>query len=188
MVKRKIGKPKNNFLSLTLIIVGSSFVIFSTVHSFLRLRSLSLDKQVVATYQVDSRQEVRPPLPVHIYSQYFLDIGIEGQVYQDDKWTISEHSASYLFSSARPAEQGNIIIYGHNTRAILGNIRAYKGGEIITLTMSDGTKREYRVKDMRQLPPDKTDLLAPTLVETLTIYTCSGFMDSQRFVVRAFPI
>lgn len=177
------------YLPEFLLVTGTILVVISTLHRVLRLRSLTLDSQTVSAYQTiqanESKTKALPPHPVHIYIPWFVDVGVSDQLYQNGDWTISNDSASYLVSSAKPTEPGNIIIYGHNTREILGNIRALKGSEKITLSLSDGTKRDYRVTTITEVSPDEVSLLLPTDQETLTLYTCSGFMDSQRFVVQA---
>lgn len=185
MAPKNRAKRANRLLPLFLLVVGPVLVILSVTHNLLRLRALTLNRQTVEAYQAISKDQTDSPFPTHLYSQYFLDIDIDPAQYRAGEWIISPDRASYLVSSARPGQEGNIVIYGHNTRAILGNIRAFKGGEIITLTLAGGATRDYRVAAFSEVPPTRTDLLLPTKEETLTLYTCSGFMDSQRFVVRA---
>jgi len=35
--------------------------------------------------------------------------------------------------------------------------------------------------------PSDTTYLLPTKVEILTLYTCTGFLDSKKLIVRAMP-
>lgn len=125
--------------------------------------------------------------PTHIEIPWYIDVAIDPHTFVAGEWTVSEKHASYLTDSSLPGEPGNLIIYGHNKREILGNLRALKGYEEITLTMSDGSTRQYRVDSIQQVNPTQTELLSQTEEEVLTLYTCSGFLDSQRFVVRAIP-
>lgn len=192
MAKTKRNQKKTNtFLPLFLITLGSLFVTVSTIHSFLRLRSFTIDKATVESYMEEEVSSQTSDMtgfrPVHIYSQYFLDIDIEPAVYNDDRWTISSDKASYLLNSSLPGSDGNIIIYGHNKRKILGNIRAYKTGETVTLSLDNGTQKDYIVTELHEENPSNTVYLEPTDHEVLTMYTCSGFMDSKRFVVIALP-
>lgn len=188
-----MAKRKQNFLVKflpeILTFVGISLVVLSSAHNIIKINTLRLDESVVREYLSNpSVQTTTPNYPTHVYIQWFVDVDIDPQVYANGSWTISPVNASYLTASALPGFPGNIIIYGHNTRGILGNIRALKGYEQITLTMSDGAPRTYKVESISEVNPNNTELLKPTNKETLTIYTCSGFMDSQRFVVRAIPI
>lgn len=186
MKKPPAAAAKQLFARL-LLITGPFLVGLSLTHNYLRQRALSLNAQVIAKYQA-LPQPAANPLPTHISSPWRLDVAIDPAIFQEGEWSISPDHASYLTSSARPGERGNIIIYGHNTRDILGNLRALKGGETITLTLSDHTTRDYLVETVTEVSPTRVDLLAPTNTETLTLYTCSGILDSQRFVVRATPL
>lgn len=187
MAKRK-PNALAKFTPEILLATGIFLVIISSIHNFLRIRSLKLDNSVVQAYLAEpTAAALAPNYPTHITIPWYVDVDIDPQVYHDGSWTVSENHASYLTLSSLPGHPGNIIIYGHNKRSILGNIRALKGSEKITLTMADGTTKFYQVKSIKEVSPTDPKLLAPTSEETLTLYTCSGFMDSQRFVVRAIP-
>ncbi len=192
MVKRKITKLSNNrkkYLPEILLSLGVFLVIIASLHNILRVRSLRMDRQVVQEYlSAPQATKAAPNYPTHITIPWYVDVDIEPQVYHDGQWTVSQNQASYLTASALPGEDGNTIIYGHNKRGILGNIRALSGYEKITLTLTDGTLKVYQVQSMKEVAPNDTRLLSPTETETLTIYTCAGLLDSQRFVVRALPV
>jgi LPXTG-site transpeptidase (sortase) family protein len=70
----------------------------------------------------------------------------------------------------------------------MGNIRWLRGQETIRLTLDNGSTRDYQVKEMREIKPEDVWVIQPTGYEVLTLYTCSGFADKNRFVVRAIPI
>lgn len=169
-----------------LIGLGMFLLLLNAVHSVFRDRSLSLDQATAAAYVEPS--ETRPPKPAKIFIKWFVDVPVTPAVFTGQKWTVSAETASYLLQSARPGENGNIIIYGHNTRAILGNIRALKGGETVVLTTEDGQEHRYVVESLHEVEPTKTELVQPTDFEVLTIYTCSGLLGKQRFIVRARPL
>lgn len=166
--------------------VGIFCMVVSGLHWRFKWHSLALDQNLLAQYASHEMAGAQQR-PVHIEIPWFVDVSISQQVLIQDKWTISETEASHLANSARPGEAGNIIIYGHNTRKILGNIRALKGGEIVTLTSADETQHQYRVTKIIEVNPTQVEYLLPTSEETLTLYTCSGFMDQKRFIVQAKP-
>lgn len=170
----------------TLIVSGLLLFSVSLVHNYLRLRSLTLDAQTVQAY-LDT---VLPqsPSPTHIFIPWNTDADITPGIYQNGNWTVSPDQVTHLTSSAMPGQAGNIILYGHNKREILGNIRVLKGGEPITLTLSDGSVRQYLVESAVEVAPTQASLLLPTPDETLTLFTCSGPLDSRRYVVRATPL
>jgi LPXTG-site transpeptidase (sortase) family protein len=169
-----------------LILAGAFLISISGLHWILRYQALSLDTQLLAQH-TEINQNNTNKIPTHIYIEWFVDAPISEQVFENNNWTISETEASYLKQSAKPGESGNIIIYGHNKRNIMGNIRALKGSEIITITTKNGDKHLYKINLITEVNPDQTEYLLPTDKETLTLYTCSGFMDSKRFIVQAQP-
>lgn len=183
-----LAKKLPSLLPELLVISGTLLVIFSAAHNLLRLRSLTLDRQTLETYLKTQPSQATKVIPQHIYIKWFVDVAIESEVYVEGKWTVSPNSASYLIASAEPGKPGNLILYGHNKRSILGNIRALKGNETIELTLSDGNKKLYKIASLNEVNVSDTKLLQPTDTEVLTIYTCSGIMDSRRFVVRAVPV
>ncbi len=173
---------------MALMTIGIFFISFSIVHWYLKFQSLSLSKQLLTQYFNQEIASHRNSIPINIYSQWFLDTPITEQIMVNNAWTVSEDKASHLAFSSNPGDGGNIIIYGHNKRKILGNIRAFKGNEIITITTADGGEYKYQINKIAEVDPKQTEFLKPTDEEVLTIYTCSGFMDAKRFIVQAKPI
>lgn len=178
-------------LSSGLLLLG-----VSGLHFTLRDRSLRLRADQVPSYQVvvpefgpnETTLPERPPAPDHIFVPWRLDVDITPGVLQGDTWSVDEKTATFLSQTARPGEGGNIVIYGHNTRKILGNIRVFIPGEEITLTTQDGQEHTYKVTWTKEVSPDDVSAIQPTDAEVLTLFTCSGFLDSQRFIVRAEPV
>ncbi len=172
-------------LPLILISLGIILLSYWGTHKFLYFRALSLSRSQVA--QIVREQPQKLPLPVHIFIPWNTDADIEPLSFLGDQWQISDTKVAYLLDSARPGTLGNIILYGHNKREILGNIRALTGGEKITLTTADGRQHIYYVKTAKEVEATNVAALSPTTKETLTLFTCSGFWDSQRFIVQATP-
>ncbi|MBI3341892.1 sortase, partial [Candidatus Curtissbacteria bacterium] len=44
---------------------------------------------------------------------------------------------------------------------------------------------KYQVSDEKEVTPESIDIINATTDSRLTVYTCSGFLDSARFVVIA---
>ncbi len=188
--KKRIVKNKSlpRFLPEFLIVVGTLLVSLSVIHNSLRFKALSISKQTVETYADSYSDDNQSLHPVHIFIPWNTDADIKPGVYVNNAWTVDPDNVTYLSNSALPGESGNIIIYGHNKRSILGNIRALKGGEKITLKLEDGSDRVYKVEKTMELAPSDTTPLLPTDHEVLTLFTCSGIFDSMRFVVQAIPV
>lgn len=102
-------------------------------------------------------------------------------------WQISPDGVSHLAASALPGKNGNIIMYGHNSRTRLGRLGEVSRGDRIVVTTEDGNDRLYLVEKTVVVRPDDLSVVGNTPDETLTIYTCTGFADSKRLVVVAKP-
>ncbi len=94
---------------------------------------------------------------------------------------------SYLDLSPVPGQMGNSILYGHNFDALLGRLPRIKPGDTIVITYSDKSQKSFTVNYTQVVTPKQVNIIEPTADKRLTIYTCTGFFDSQRFVAVAFP-
>ncbi|HUQ85833.1 MAG TPA: sortase [Candidatus Limnocylindrales bacterium] len=103
----------------------------------------------------------------------------------DDKWETTDIGASYLSSSPVPGEVGNSVIYGHNWASIFGNLISIMPGDEVLIEYQDKTTKTFIVKYTSTVKPETTSILAPTSDKRITLYTCSGFLDSERFVAVA---
>lgn len=184
--KRRGARRRVPNWSRIFLFFGFLCLSFWGIHKFLYYRSLSFSRSQ-ATHIV-KEQPKAVSLPTHIFIPWNTDSDIEALPFANGQWSVSDTKVTYLLGSARPGEPGNIILYGHNKREILGNIRALKGGERVTMRTSDGNDHIYTVISTKEVDPSDVSLLSPTTTEILTMYTCSGFWDSQRFIVRAVPV
>ncbi len=192
--KRKIRKKAaksiqkrrvSTWLPVLLISLGIVLVSAWAVHRFNYAKSIQLPDSILALYQ---KEDVSRRLPV------FIDIDGIGRLPIDQSgkvngvWTIANDAANHVAQSALPGSAGHIIIYGHNTAKVFGRLVERKAGDYIGITTADGKFHQYRIYEVNTVSPDRIDLLRPTTSETLTVYTCTGFLDSKRFVVRAIPV
>lgn len=117
-----------------------------------------------------------------------VDIPVEPAEIKSGVWEISYKNATFLNSSSRPGGGGNVVIYGHNKKAIFGSLPFISIGEKIFIKTNDNTIYTYKVISKETVMPDRVDLIYPTDEEILTLFTCTGPFDSQRVVVKAKPL
>lgn len=193
MAKRK-STPKLAFFQKIqkytpelMICLGVFALTVSIVHRQLYNRSLRLNAELLAQAQQQQLEETQrqQATPVHLQIGTYLNIGIESGTVQNNVWSVSPTQATYWSESGLPGFGGNIVIYGHNTRSILGPLRWVPKGEMIVLTTTAGEKVEYQITEIHEVNPNQVEFLQPTDEETVTVYTCSGFLDSKRYIVRA---
>jgi sortase family protein len=168
-----------------LILAGAALIGYAALNNFFYNRALQ------PNLAVESAAPTATPIadspPVHIVVPGLVDLPLEAGVYQNGQWTIPESSGAYLAQAAKPGQPGNIIMYGHNRAQIFGRLTRVPTDSPIVIRTADGKEHQYKVISREEVSQDRTDLLAPTNYEILTIYTCSGWLDAKRFVVRAIP-
>ena len=70
---------------------------------------------------------------------------------------------------------------------MFGPIRWIEKGAEIEINDENGNKYSYVVSETLEVSPDKIEYVLPKNEEILTLYTCSGFLDSKRYIVIARP-
>lgn len=131
--------------------------------------------------------ESRKPFSLKI-AKANIDLNIEESKVVNGKWEVSKAGVSHLSISSVPGNDGNIVIYGHNKTKILGSLKSVKAGDEIILTTRGSASYRYIIKTIEVVSPTRVDVINPTEKEVLTIYTCTGLLDSKRLVVKAEPV
>jgi LPXTG-site transpeptidase (sortase) family protein len=131
----------------------------------------------------------RSTLPVNIAIPTLnLNVPISEAAIQNGIWQTHESNVTHLNISASPGQSGNIILYGHNTEAILGKLSQTKiGDKIILTTKLTPTKHIYTINNIQIVSPDDLASVQPSQTEILTLYTCVGWLDNQRLIIQAIP-
>lgn len=125
-------------------------------------------------------------LPEHITIKSLnINLPVTPSAIKNNVWEVSTTGASYLQSSPVPGEKGNSIIYTHNWLKLFGNLVLAKPGDEIEVTYADLSKKYFYVKQIKTVTPDETSILLSGNDIRLTLFTCTGYMDSKRFVVIA---
>lgn len=179
-------RANSSLAALILFIFGCSLMSLSGLHFYFQYQSLSLARSQVSLSAL--HQLSQAPYPVQITVPSKIQSAVETMPLIANKWAVSKDKTAYLQQSARPGETGNIILYGHNKASILGNLHQVRLNDVITLTTTDGSLHSYTVFNRVITSPTQVELLQPTSMEILTVYTCTGFLDSQRLVVQARPL
>lgn len=101
-------------------------------------------------------------------------------------WELSETTASHGAGSANPGDIGNTVIFAHARDELFGPLRNIQKETQIYLFTKDRW-HQYAVVDIKLVDPNAVEVIAPTNDETLTLFTCSGFLDTKRLIVIAKP-
>lgn len=183
-LQKKLKKLRPYKKSIILISLGLVLLAFGGINYY-RVRILSF-KKIPEAAQIKVT-EIDPPVEIIIPS---VEIGLPvapGGI-TNGVWEISEKDATFLVTSSPPGTGGNTVIYGHNKKAIFGNLPYLSIGQKISIKTQSGKIYVYEATQKYFVGADRVDLVSPTDHEELTIYTCWGLFDSQRAVIKAKPL
>lgn len=128
----------------------------------------------------------KSPLPIKIeLPSIGLTLPVHSAAIVDGKWSITTSGVSYLSSTPYPGELGNVLMYGHNWDNLLGNLENIKIKDEIIVTNQWSEEVRYIVHFISVVTPKDTHIFQNTTDHRLTLYTCTGILDSKRLVVTA---
>jgi|GEM_PF-2547666 len=173
---------KKNHWIVVAIATTILFVVFLSSYLLRNIANTSHFEVAQPAHQINSS------LPKSIYISPIVNSEIVVALTQEENLPIAQDKPTYLLNSPKPGDNKNIIIYGHNSNDVFGNLHTIKKGDEIIISTSEGTIHPYRVTEILVVEPSNTKPLQPTNYELLTLYTCTGLLDSKRLVIQALPI
>lgn len=196
--KRKISKTPNKIksqknkrfltrqhLGLVLIVLGCSLLIGLGVYRAVYGQDVSFAVDEVSLAVEEVEEGVLPKQIV--IESIGIDLSIfEGEIVKG-KWVVASNGVNHWNQSAKLGEKGNVVIYGHNWRSLLGPIRGLELGDTIAVTGENQQIYKYTITQTLIVKPTQVEIVLPTEDERLTLYTCTGWLDRERFVVIARP-
>jgi LPXTG-site transpeptidase (sortase) family protein len=172
----------SQLLAVLGILIGVQLMLASGWYILYRKTILSF--QVAPIVAAESHQET--PISIDI-EDHSINLPIIPATINEGIWPVDDHNALHLATSAYPGERGNIVIYGHNTAPVFGNLKKVAVGDTIKVTTDTDVVHTYVVKEVLTVKPSDIEVVLPTDHEVLTVYTCIGWLDSQRLVLKAYP-
>lgn len=158
-----------------LVLVGTIFLT--------QMAYISPDKEMV----VLSKEITNYSFPTSLQFQNNT-FDIEKGTFKYGLWPLSDSKPVYLESSGTPGQSGNIIIYGHNTSKVFGNLDALQQGSEVTLTTNSNEIFIYKVDLIKKVFPQDVEILQQGSEERITLFTCTGLFDSMRLIVSGTRI
>lgn len=172
-------------VSKLLILAGLSCIAFGFYLVYLR-HSPKLLSFEGKKFTVKNIKGGNQPAKISIPSLH-VNLPIVPAIADGRDWETTHLGVSYLAGSPVPGEHGNSVLYGHNWESLLSKLPQIKTGEKIEITMKSGVKKLFIVEYTAVVAPDQTYIIENTSDTRITLYTCTGFLDSKRFVVVAKP-
>ena len=139
----------------------------------------------IAEGLLSDKPATQPPTRI-IIPRLVIDIPVRESRVVGGYWEVSETTASHGIGSGNPGEIGNMVIFAHARAGLFLPLRDIREDDSIYVMTNDRWYR-YRVSETKTVSPDQVEVIRPTSEATLTLFTCSGFLDTKRLVVVAKP-
>ena len=185
--KKVLARVKTReFLNYAL---GSFLIIFGV--AYLYLLPVFSPKAPVTPIKIDpkllsEKKNTESPVKI-IIPRINIDLPVTESKIVNGYWELSKNTASHGEGSASPGEKGNIVVFAHARQGLFYNLKDVKKDDVIYIFTKDKW-RTYKVRDITSVFPNQIEVIKPTTDETLTLYTCTGFYDEKRLIVRATPV
>lgn len=184
MKKSKLN-PRLNFWANILLLIGLISLIILAYLIYQRYNPQNLSFNIPAV-NASSKFPAASIQPIGIQiSSINLSLPVKPSEITNKKWTSSADSISYLKSSVIPGEKGNSILYGHNWPNLLGHLNKTKVGDKVNIIYSDNSVRNFEIEYLTIVSPSETSILNNSDDNRITLYTCTGFLDTKRLVAVA---
>ena len=175
---RKIGLL---FLLLGILLISFPYL----TRFFIQVGEEEIPIKADATFASSPTVE-KSPIRILIPSLQ-IDLPINPSKLVNGYWQVSEKSASYGLGSAPPGSIGNTVIFAHAREGLFLPLKNITFGKDIYV-LSPDIWYQYRVDEIREVLPTDVYVVKKTSDNRLTLFTCSGFLDSKRLVVIAKPV
>ena len=103
--------------------------------------------------------------------------------------SVTDSGVTYLpGQGALGADHGNLVLYGHNWPGILGKLPKLAIGDQVIITARDGREFVYQIMHLQTVHAWDQHIIQDTASPRVTIYTCTGLFDRDRFVAVGLPL
>ncbi|MDQ6710285.1 MAG: sortase [Candidatus Dormibacteraeota bacterium] len=94
------------------------------------------------------------------------------------------------FQSSATFGAGNTVLYGHDDieGSVFARLKDLRAGDVIRVALPGAAPQVFVVNGKKVIAPTAVQILAPTRLPQLTLFTCwPNLVDTQRIVVTALP-
>lgn len=181
---RKTTRSDSLGLGFALLILGAA-LIFGRPGNLAKLSDYTFANEpveVVGFEQANVAVEDEPRKIV--IPSLSIDLPVKHARVISGYWEVFENSAGWGEGSGVPGKPGNQVIFAHARPGLFLPLRKIDlGMRVYVLTGSSWF--EYKVSEIKEVYPNQTEVIKPSVDERLTLYTCSGFADRKRLIVVA---
>ncbi len=172
-------------LPCLIIIIGIALIAYGS--NQLRIRNQPVNPNAFTTEPPSLGGQLYPS--ELIINKLELDLPITLASIKNGVWDNPEATVAYWKDSPLPnGNRGNSVFYGHNWPNIFGKLKDLEKNDVFTIVFNNGSKRDFIVETKSVVTSDQTHILEQTKDARVTLYTCTGFLDSRRLVIVGVPI
>lgn len=144
------------------------------------------NRLVFKNYSGNYKHIALPNPPVRIViDDLNIDLPLFPAKLTGEVWPTTTQGASFLVTSPLPGQKGNSIIYAHDWASLFGPLVRVKEGDKVQIYFADHSVKSFIIRSTAIVPYTDSSVLNPSSDKRLTLYTCTGFLDSQRLVATA---
>ncbi len=177
------SKVLQNILGLAFVALGILFLYKLPVPA----QKTSQNKEPIIADQAFKKGKQESDIKRIVAPTLSIDLAVTSSKIVAGYWETSETTASHGEGSANPGERGNVVIFAHARQGLFLNLKDLKKNDSIYVLTSNKWFK-YKVVNITAVYPNEINTVAPTPYEVLTLFTCSGFLDEKRLIVKAYPI
>ena len=166
---------------LGILLTACGVVLFAYAHFF----AYEKDNDNALVQEAMSAS-IKASLPVRITATTAnIDTPVSIGGFENGKWILSNRNALFLPTSKMLGEGGNTILYAHKRKGLFGALKNLSIGDVVVLMDLNGKKYKFMVYNKEDIKPAKMDKIETNKSNTLTLFTCDGWFDENRLVVKA---
>jgi LPXTG-site transpeptidase (sortase) family protein len=180
-------KPSKLALGIALFAIGLILLSKSQEANTVSSRTFANEPVNVQGFNNEDGLQSTPVPKKVVIPALGIDLEVERSAIVDGYWKVYEDKAGWGEGSGYPGQIGNQVIFAHARKGLFLPLQSIKVGENIYV-LTDTSWFVYEVYERKEVNPNQTEVIEPTDEEILTLYTCSGYEDSNRLIVKARPI
>ena len=166
---------------IILITLGTMLI---AIGAFLLVRYQSLSLPLSKSSVVSATAEPLWPKWISI-TKSKITAQVTAGGYKEGKWILDDNFALYLPTSGKLGEGGNTILYAHTRERLFGSLKKTSVGDLIILGDANGKMYNYSVYSIEYIKPYQVEKIETNVRDTITLFTCDGWFDEKRLVVKA---
>lgn len=189
--RKKTSKKVKNQRNRIKLLVGIVFILtgfawFAFLYRPPTIQTNNFAKEPIVADQAFKKVSQESEIKNIIVPRLNIDLSVAPSKIKNGYWEVSETSASHGEGSANPGEAGNVVVFAHAREGLFLELRDIKKDDAVYI-LTNTRWYKYKVSEIVSVYPNDITTVAPTDFEILTLFTCSGFFDEKRLIVKAIP-